>query len=70
MLFRSLNITSEALQTVQKRFQFVKESVRLGDRPAIDTLEAMTQVQQFEQQWNQAQLALQKSQWELSQYLW
>ena len=65
-----LNITSEALQTVQKRFQFVKESVRLGDRPAIDTLEAMTQVQQFEQQWNQAQLALQKSQWELSQYLW
>lgn len=65
-----LALTSEALQTVQKRFQFVKESVRLGDRPAIDTLEALTQVQQFEQQWNNAQLALQNSQWELSQFLW
>lgn len=65
-----LAITSEALQTVKKRFQFVKESVRLGDRPAIDTLEALTQVQQFEQQWNNAQLALQNSQWELSQFLW
>ena len=67
---RLLSITADALQTVRKRFQFVKESVRLGDRPAIDTIEALTQVQQFEQQWNNAMLAFQTSQWELSQYLW
>jgi outer membrane protein TolC len=67
---RVLGIVNDALQTAQQRLQLVKESVRLGDRPAIDTLEAFTQVQQFELQSNQVKLAMLQSQWELSQFLW
>ena len=63
-------IAAEALQVSQKRFDFVKSSVRFGERPAIDTVEALAQVQQFEVQWNNALLALRNSQWELSQFLW
>lgn len=67
---RVVEIAKQALQTAQQRLQLVKESVRLGDRPAIDTLEAYTQVQQFELQWNNAKLEMLQDQWELSQFLW
>ena len=67
---RIFSIATEALKVVKKRLDFVKGSVRLGDRPAIDSVEALAQVQIFEVQWNNALLALRKSQWELSQFLW
>ncbi len=63
-------IASEALSVVRKRVDFVRGSVKLGDRPAIDTTEAVAQLQLFEMQWNAALLNLRKKQWELSQYLW
>lgn len=63
-------IASEALSVVRKRVDFVRGSVKLGDRPAIDTTEAVAQLQLFEAQWNTALLNLRKKQWELSQYLW
>ncbi len=61
---------SEALNVVRKRVDFVRGGVRLGDRPAIDTIEALAQLQLFELQWSNAQLNLRRTQWELSQYLW
>ncbi|MGA1379443.1 MAG: TolC family protein [Chitinophagaceae bacterium] len=67
---RILLITAEALSVTKKRFDFVKLSVRGGDRPAIDTIEAFAQVQLFELLYNQAKVLQQKSQWELSQYIW
>lgn len=63
-------IVTEALQVSQKRFDFVKSSVRFGERPAIDTVEALAQVQLFEVQLNHALLSLRNSRWELSQFLW
>jgi outer membrane protein TolC len=67
---RIYQIASAALNVAKKRAEFVKGSVQLGDRPAIDTTEALAQVQLFELQWNTALLNLRKTQWELSQYLW
>lgn len=67
---RLLSITADALQVATKRFDFVKRSVRIGERPAIDTTEALAQLQLFEVQWNNAQLALQNTWWELTQYCW
>jgi outer membrane protein TolC len=67
---RIYQIASAALNVAKKRVEFVKGSVQLGDRPAIDTTEALAQVQLFELQWNSALLNLKKTQWELSQFLW
>jgi outer membrane protein TolC len=67
---RILTIAKEALQVASIRLDFVKRSVRIGERPAIDTAEALAQLQLFEVQWNNAQLALQNTWWELSQYCW
>lgn len=67
---RILNIAGQALQVASKRLEFVKGSARIGERPAIDTIEALAQLQLFEVQWNNAQLALQNSWWELSQFCW
>lgn len=67
---RILTITEQALQVASKRLDFVRASVRIGERPAIDTTEALAQLQLFEVQLNNAQLSLQNSWWELSQYCW
>lgn len=60
----------EAMTNAQKRMAMVCEAARLGERPAIDTLEALTQVQAF--QLRQAEIALEgaKAQLELSLFLW
>lgn len=65
-----LDIANESLQLAKKRLQLVKQTVLLGERPAIDTVEALAQVQQFELNLESALLALQNTQWELSQFLW
>ena len=60
----------EAMTNAQKRMAMVREVARLGERPAIDTLEALTQVQAF--QLREAEIALEsaKAQLELSLFLW
>lgn len=67
---RILSITGAALEVAKRRVDFVKIGVRLGDRPAIDTIEALTQVQNFELQYNQAMIGLRNTQFYLSQFLW
>lgn len=67
---RVFTIATEALEAVKKRLDFVQISVKGGDRPALDTTEALAQLQLFEAQWNQTLIDLRKSQWELSQFLW
>ena len=51
-------IYEQALKLTEVRYQAVKNSVIGGDRPAIDTVEAMTQIQQRQIQLQQAQLNL------------
>jgi outer membrane protein TolC len=65
-----LTLVQASLRNAQKRFEMVKTTYNLGDRPAIDTLEALTQVQQFQQRQNEIELALIKSSLELSAFLW
>lgn len=60
----------EALNLAKFRFEAVKEGFFGGDRPAIDTVEALVNVQQREVQWQQAQLELQQSKFMLSTFLW
>lgn len=68
--YRVSMVVTEALNVARKRVDFVRISVKGGDRPALDTTEALAQLQLFEVQWNQTLVALRKSQWELSQFLW
>ncbi|HEY1114051.1 MAG TPA: TolC family protein [Chitinophagaceae bacterium] len=60
----------EAMVNALKRRAMVQEAYRQGERPAIDTLEAYTQVQAF--QLREAEIAAEsaKAQLELSLFLW
>lgn len=59
-----------ALFNAEKRFVMVKAAYELGDRPAIDTLEALAQIQSFWIKQNEAATELIKSRLQLSAYLW
>ncbi len=61
---------SNAVVVNEKRVQLVKTAYRLGDRPAIDTAEALVQLQSFELQKSQARLEFQNSTLDLSVFLW
>ena len=61
---------SDAVVVNEKRVQLVKTAYRLGDRPAIDTAEALVQLQSFELQKNQAWLEFQNTTLDLSVFLW
>jgi outer membrane protein TolC len=54
----------------QQRFNLVKGAYRNGDRPAIDTTEALAQLQQFEYSQNEAMLVWQNAGVQLSGFLW
>jgi outer membrane protein TolC len=54
----------------KKRLELVKTSYRLGERPAIDTVEALTQLQTFLNLQQEQQLALQNATLDLTFFLW
>lgn len=60
----------QALALAEERFQAVKEGFRGGDRPAIDTTEALTLVQQRQISFQQSKIQLQNTLYELSTFLW
>ncbi|MFM6925242.1 MAG: TolC family protein [Ferruginibacter sp.] len=60
----------EVIRVNRQRYNLVKAAYRNGDRPAIDTTEALTQLQQFEYQQNEALLIWQNAAVQLSGYLW
>ena len=59
-----------SFDNAQKRMMMVKTLYQFGDRPAIDTLEAFTQIQTIAIKQNEMYAELRKSQWELSTFLW
>lgn len=59
-----------ALLNAEKRFVMVKAAYELGDRPAIDTLEALAQIQSFRIKQNEAATEHIKSRLQLSAFLW
>ena len=68
--YQVYKILTEALTVNEKRVELVKTAFRLGDRPAIDTTEALTQLQNIELLKNQALLDYQNTGLELSVFLW
>jgi outer membrane protein TolC len=65
-----LRLVDSSLANATARLSFVRKAHLLGDRAAIDTVEALTQVQTFEVARAEAISQLQKAQFELSAFLW
>ncbi|MFM8711742.1 MAG: TolC family protein [Sphingomonadales bacterium] len=68
--YRILAVLDEAVAVTEKRLAFVRGAFKQGDRPALDTTEALAQLQQFQVQQQAAQLELRNNQLELSVFLW
>lgn len=68
--YHMYQLSDSVLQNATKRFNMVKTAWQLGDRPSIDTIEALTQIQSFSIQKNIALTELIKTQIALSAFLW
>ena len=68
--YQVYNILTNAVAVNEKRLELVKTGFLLGERPAIDTTEALTQLQNFELLKSQAWLDFRNSGLELSVFLW
>ncbi len=61
---------NEMIEVNRKRYSFVLSAYQLGERPAIDTVEAIAQLQQFEYLQSEAWLNAQNASIALSGFLW
>ena len=68
--YQLLQVLNTTIRVNEERFRMVKLEFLQGNRPAIDTLEALTQVQQFQLLQNEARLNFRNTSLELSNYLW
>jgi outer membrane protein TolC len=68
--YRVLAVLDEAVAVNEKRLMFVRGAYKQGDRPALDTTEALAQLQQLQVQQQAATLELRNNQLELSVFLW
>lgn len=67
---QALTVVETNYKKATDRLAFVKKSVELGDRPAIDTLEALTQKQSFENQLYAKILEFNNARLAVSAFLW
>lgn len=67
---RKLEVVQSALRNAERRMEMIRTAYQLGDRPAIDTLEALSQVQQFEVKLSAMQEDLRVAMLEVSVHLW
>lgn len=70
MQYQDYLILREAVQINERRLAFVRTSYQLGERPAIDTTEALTQLQSMELLLQESSLSFRNAGLELSVYLW
>jgi len=68
--YSEMKVFEEATRINVVRFNAMVESVKLGDRAAIDTTEALTQLQGRQFQLNEARLKFIKAGLDLNTYLW
>ena len=68
--YQEKNIYDNFLDNAKMRFEGIKRSVMVGDKPAIDTVEAKIAFQNRELSLEQSRVKLMKSSLELSNYLW
>jgi outer membrane protein TolC len=60
----------QAVQNAEQRFRLVKTAFEIGERPAIDTVEALAQLQSFQIIANEVQLSVTNSQLDVTVFLW
>lgn len=70
LAYNSLKIVENALRIAEFRLQGVKQMYLVGDEPAIDTVEALIQVQSRQASFIDAQMDYQKATYTLSNFLW
>ncbi|MFZ6023117.1 MAG: TolC family protein [Bacteroidota bacterium] len=68
--YQLFRIYSRFVTVAQDRLRLVKIGFENGERASVDTIEALTQVQQFQLLQNEALLKLTNSTLELSNYIW
>lgn len=68
--YMQVQVARESLEQADIRLQAVRGSFRGGDRPAIDTLEALLQVQDRTMRMQDAELGFQVAGLKLSEHLW
>ncbi len=65
-----LQVLTDAVRINEERFALVKIGYRQGDRPAIDTTEALAQLQLFRFEQAECRVRLKNAAVDLSNYLW
>jgi len=68
--YETFKIVENNVVVNQRRFEMVRKSFINGERPAIDTVEALTQLQSFQIRQNEKWLEFQNNGLKLSAYLW
>lgn len=68
--YQQFRVLEDAVRVNEKRFQLVRQAWALGDRAAIDTTEALAQLQNFQYQRDQAWLDFRNAGLYLSTFLW
>jgi len=68
--FQIYKINLNALELSQKRHQFIISAATFGDRPFIDTIESLTQVQNRKVMLSKSKTDWLKSTYDLSNFLW
>jgi outer membrane protein TolC len=68
--YQMLKILTDAIAINQDRYRFVKISYQQGERAALDTVEALTQLQNIQFQQGEVSLKLKNASLELSNFLW
>ncbi|MEJ5993133.1 TolC family protein [Pedobacter sp. Du54] len=68
--YEVLRLQSKAVKINQERLLFIKKTFQYGERAAIDTVEALTQLQSFELEQANAYLEFVKATQQLSLFLW
>ncbi|HMR42357.1 MAG TPA: TolC family protein [Saprospiraceae bacterium] len=63
-------ILADATDVAQKRFEVVRETYLQGDAPAIDTLEALIQLQNRQMEQNDAELIFRNATYKVNSFLW
>ncbi len=70
LAYANLQVFQSALNIAQQRFNAVKRTVVLGDRPAIDTVESYIQLQERLMSVQQSQVDFKEKTLWLSNYMW
>ncbi|WP_336514093.1 TolC family protein [Pollutibacter soli] len=68
--YHVFKIRQEAVAVTQARYRLIKIGYQQGDRPAIDTTEALAQLESFQLAQNESQVKFLQSGLELSNYMW